>query len=172
MNHPLFNPALEERRKEIIRINEKIKRAYPDFCACVEFMIYTGIRPSELWLIEEMELTMSGDIYFTPRKNNNPRTITNPMAVRIYGEERDKIIRFTRERSIQDLSRLVSRYFGSSIDFDHGRGTVLYIFRYMYVNHLVLCGKGKAAIQHEMGHKEMESTDKYFMSITAAKYKI
>lgn len=171
MNHPQFNPALEEHRRKTIVLNEKIRYAYPDFCACIDFMLYTGIRPSELWLLDEMELTMSGDLKFQPNKNNDFRIIKNPMALHVFNTKYANIHRFISIRSIQDLSRLFSKYFGHGIDFEHGKETILYIFRYMYINHLILEGYSKEKIRLAMGHRHIENTEKYLISISAAKYK-
>lgn len=123
----------------------------------------TGLRPSELMLLDRFQLVGDEFVQFTPLKNNNFRIFALSDFHPYFEYLISNSLPLEYSFSQRYLSRQFSHYAGKQL-FVNNKAISTYLFRHFYVKNLYHKGLSPDEIKTKLGHTNVSSTLSYINS--------
>lgn len=164
----MYNSNLLDAEAKLIGRIKQLEIIDYDLYICFYFMYYTGIRPSEFFLISDAYLDRNRDWNLKTKKKNSDRKITDEPIKTFISTNLVTMVNYADFTNLQRLARSWEKYLGNIYEMNTLRETGAYLLRYMYVNRLLYNGLTTSEIQDKMGHTNLASTTNYINTIMAS----
>lgn len=161
----MYNQALFNTEELFITRLNQIYNFNIDLATVFNLYYLTGIRPAELYLMDEARRNLDNSWTIYTLKSNLPRTFSDTITIQFLDDNINRLITEAHFTRIQKIYRGWLKYYGEIYDFGNGRETDMYYLRYCYINRLLKDNKTPQEIKTILGHTKLTTTFAYINTI-------